>query len=47
MFRPDSMASAAAGAGKVDMRMYRVIYNAIEDVQAAMNGMLDPNSKKP
>jgi len=30
----------------VDMRMYRVIYNAIEDVQAAMNGMLDPEFKE-
>ena len=28
------------------MRMYRVIYNAIEDVQAAMNGMLDPEFKE-
>ena len=26
----------------VDLRLYRVIYNAIEDVQAAMKGMLDP-----
>ena len=30
----------------MDMRMYRVIYNAIEDVQAAMNGMLDPEFKE-
>ena len=40
--RPDSMASAAAEREEVDMRMYRVIYNAIEDVEAAMKGMLDP-----
>ena len=26
----------------VDLRLYRVIYNAIEDVEAAMKGMLDP-----
>ena len=44
--RPDSMASAAAEREEVDMRMYRVIYNAIEDVQAAMNGMLDPEFKE-
>lgn len=36
----------AANVGKpeggVDMRLYRVIYNAIEDIEAAMKGMLDP-----
>lgn len=44
--RPDSMASAAAEREEVDMRMYRVIYNAIEDIEAAMNGMLDPEFKE-
>ena len=40
------MASSAAEREEVDMRMYRVIYNAIEDVEAAMNGMLDPEFKE-
>lgn len=44
--RPDAMASAAAETEEVDMRMYRVIYNAIEDIEAAMKGMLDPEFKE-
>lgn len=40
--RPDAMAKAAAEREKVDMRLYRVIYNAIEDIEAAIKGMLDP-----
>ena len=40
--RPDSMAKTVAEQEKVDMRLYRVIYNAIEDIEAAMKGMLDP-----
>ncbi len=40
--RPDNMAKTLAESEKVDMRLYRVIYNAIEDVEAAMKGMLDP-----
>ena len=40
--RPDNMAKSIAESEKVDMRLYRVIYNAIEDIQAAMKGMLDP-----
>ena len=40
--RPDNMARETAEREKVDMRLYRVIYNAIEDVEAAMKGMLDP-----
>ena len=40
--RPDSMAKSVAEQEHVDMRLYRVIYNAIEDVEAAMKGMLDP-----
>ena len=41
-FHTPLMAKAAAEREKVDMRLYRVIYNAIEDVEAAMKGMLDP-----
>ena len=40
--RPDNTAKIVAEREKVDMRLYRVIYNAIEDIQAAMKGMLDP-----
>ena len=40
--RPDAMAKAAVEREKVDMRLYRVIYTAIEDIEAAMKGMLDP-----
>ena len=40
--RPDVTAKEIADREKVDLRLYRVIYNAIEDVQAAMKGMLDP-----
>ncbi|MCI6019578.1 MAG: translation initiation factor IF-2 [Clostridiales bacterium] len=40
--RPDNTAKAVAETEKVDIRLYRVIYNAIEDVEAAMKGMLDP-----
>ncbi len=40
--RPDAMAKTTAEREGVDMRLYKVIYNAIEDVQAAMKGMLDP-----
>ena len=40
--RPDNMAKEIADREKVDLRLYRVIYNAIEDVEAAMKGMLDP-----
>ncbi len=40
--RPDTTAKATADREKVDMRLYRVIYQAIEDVEAAMKGMLDP-----
>lgn len=40
--RPDNMAQAAAEREKVDVRLYRVIYKAIEDITNAMNGMLDP-----
>ena len=40
--RPEVMAKAFADREKVDVRLYRVIYNAIEDITAAMKGMLDP-----
>jgi len=40
--RPDVTAKSIADREKVDMRLYRVIYQAIEDVEAAMKGMLDP-----
>ena len=40
--RPDATAKSIADREKVDVRLYRVIYQAIEDVEAAMKGMLDP-----
>ncbi len=40
--RPDPTAKVTAEKENVDVRLYKVIYNAIEDVEAAMKGMLDP-----
>ncbi|MFV0314701.1 MAG: translation initiation factor IF-2 [Anaerotignum sp.] len=40
--RPEPAAKMFADEEKVDLRLYRVIYNAIEDVMSAMKGMLDP-----
>ena len=40
--RPDATAKDIAEREGVDLRLYRVIYDAIEDVEAAMKGMLDP-----
>lgn len=40
--RPDNMAKEVADREKVDLRLYRVIYNAIEDIESAMKGMLEP-----
>ncbi len=40
--RPDNTAKEISEREKVDVRLYRVIYDAIEDVEAAMKGMLDP-----
>ncbi len=40
--RPDPVAKATSEREGVDIRLYKVIYNAIEDVSAAMKGMLDP-----
>ena len=40
--RPDNQAKVVAEQEKVDLRLYRVIYNAIEDIEADMKGMLEP-----
>ena len=40
--RPDNTAKEISDRENVDIRLYRVIYQAIEDVEAAMKGMLDP-----
>lgn len=40
--RPDANAKSMAEQNGVDIRLYRVIYQAIEDVEAAMKGMLEP-----
>ena len=40
--RPDPVAKQTADQEGVDVRLYKVIYNAIEDVEAAMKGMLEP-----
>lgn len=40
--RPDAMAKQTAEREGVDLRLYKVIYQAIEDIEAAMKGMLDP-----
>ncbi|MDF2532882.1 MAG: translation initiation factor, partial [Clostridia bacterium] len=44
--RPQPAAAELAEKDDVDIRLYRVIYNAIEDVEAAMKGMLDPEFKE-
>lgn len=44
--RPDAMARQSAEKEKVDIRTYRVIYNAIDDITAAMKGMLEPEYKE-
>ena len=44
--RPDAGAAAAASLHEVDIRLYRVIYQAIEEIEAAMKGMLDPEFKE-
>ncbi len=44
--RPDAGAAAAASQHEVDIRLYRVIYQAIEEIEAAMKGMLDPEFKE-
>lgn len=40
--RPDANAQKAATSEKVDLRLHRVIYQAIEEIEAAMKGLLDP-----
>ncbi len=44
--RPDAGAVSAAEQQDVDIRLYRVIYQAIEEIEAAMKGMLDPEFKE-
>jgi translation initiation factor IF-2 len=44
--RPDANARSAAEREKVDLRTYRVIYNAVEDVKAALEGMLAPEQRE-
>ncbi len=44
--RPDANARRIAESEKVDIRLYRVIYQAIEDVEKAMKGMLEPELKE-
>ncbi len=44
--RPDANAKEHAARDHVDMRMYRVIYDAIEEIQTAMKGMLTPKFKE-
>ncbi len=44
--RPDPVAKANAERDGVDMRMYRVIYDAIEEIQTAMKGMLAPKFRE-
>jgi translation initiation factor IF-2 len=44
--RPDNNGREAAERENVDIRLYRVIYNAIEDVEKAMKGMLSPTYKE-
>jgi len=44
--RPQGAASELAEKNKVDIRMYRIIYKAIEDIEAAMKGMLEPEYKE-
>ncbi len=44
--RPETSAKSYAEEQKVDIRLYRIIYNAIEDIEAAMKGMLEPLYKE-
>ena len=44
--RPDNAARDSAARSKVDMRMYRVIYDCINEIEAAMKGMLAPKFKE-
>ena len=44
--RPDNNAKRAAEQEKVDIRLHSIIYKAIEEMEAAMKGMLDPEFKE-
>ena len=44
--RPDSGTQSFADREEVDIRLYRIIYNAIEEMEAAMKGLLDPKFKE-
>ncbi|WKV09089.1 translation initiation factor IF-2 [Thermoanaerobacterium sp. CMT5567-10] len=44
--RPDSKAKSLAEKEKVDIRLYRIIYDAIDDLKAAMKGMLEPEFRE-
>ena len=44
--RPDPIARDSAEEDGVELRLYRVIYDAIEDVQQAMKGLLDPKTRE-
>ncbi len=44
--RPDKNAAESAARNKVDMRMYRVIYDCINEIESAMKGMLAPKFKE-
>ena len=44
--RPTPGATVAAASAEVDIRLYRVIYDAIEDIEAAMKGMLAPKFRE-
>ena len=44
--RPDAAAAASAQRTNVDLRMYRVIYDAIDEIEAAMKGMLAPKFRE-
>ena len=44
--RPDSNARAAAEREQVDVRTYRIIYEAVEDVRNALEGLLKPEEKE-
>ena len=44
--RPDPKARAIAEQSKIDIKLYRIIYEAIEDIKKAMKGMLEPKFKE-
>ena len=44
--RPDPLAQVAAEQNEVDMRMYRIIYDCIEEMESAMKGMLAPKTRE-